>query len=54
MPLSHKQLQHIEQRLHEERARLIGQLREFTDTESSEESEDRAGDLSKFPTHPAD
>ncbi len=54
MPLSHKQLQHIETRLHEERARLVGQLREFTDTESNEDSEDRAGDISKFPTHPAD
>lgn len=54
MPLSHKQLQHIEKRLHEERSRLVGQLREFTDTESNEDSEDRAGDMSKFPTHPAD
>ncbi len=54
MPLSAAQLKHLEARLHEERARLVGQLHEFTDTESSEDSQDLAGDLSKFPTHLAD
>jgi DnaK suppressor protein len=54
MALSPAQLEHLEARLHEERARLLGQLHEFTDVESSEDSQDLAGDLSKFPTHPAD
>ncbi len=54
MPLTTKQLQHLEKRLHEERTRLLEQLQDFTEEESSEDSQDLAGDLSKFPTHPAD
>jgi len=54
MPLSSAQLKHLQARLHEERSRLLGQLHEFTDTESAEDSQDLAGNLSKFPTHPAD
>jgi DnaK suppressor protein len=54
MPLTAAQLKHLEMRLNDERARLLGQLHEFTDTESVEDSQDLAGDLSKFPTHPAD
>ena len=54
MSLTQKQLQHIETRLHEERTRLLGQLREFTDEESSEDSQSLAGDLTKFPMHSAD
>jgi DnaK suppressor protein len=54
MALSPSQLKHLEARLHEERARLVAQLHEFADVEASEDSQELAGDLSKFPTHPAD
>ncbi len=54
MPLTRKQLQHIEARLREERRRLLGQLQEFTGEESSEDSQTQAGDSAKFPTHAAD
>lgn len=54
MPLTASQLQHLEQRLHEERTRLLGQLQDFVSEESSADSQDLAGDLSKFPTHAAD
>ena len=54
MPLNKKQLDHIEKRLLEERARLIGQLNEWTDAESAEDSQDQAGELTKHPFHPAD
>ena len=54
MPLTEKQLLHIEKRLHEERDRLLEQLREFTDEESSEDSQSLAGDLTKVPMHSAD
>lgn len=54
MALTSAQLTHLEARLHEERTRLLTQLHEFADTESSADSQDLAGDLSKFPTHSAD
>jgi DnaK suppressor protein len=54
MPLTQKQLQKIEARLHEERERLGGQLEEFTGPEAAEDSQGQSGDTSKFPTHPAD
>ena len=54
MPLTTSQLQHLEKRLHEERTRLLEQLQDFVGEESSQDSQDLAGDLSKFPTHPAD
>lgn len=54
MSLTQKQLQKIEARLHEERARLLGQLQEFTGPEAAEDSQGQAGDSSKFPTHAAD
>ncbi len=54
MPLTHKQLQQIEARLHEERTRIVGQLHEFTGAEAAEDSQGQAGDSSKFPTHAAD
>ena len=54
MPLTTSQLQHLEKRLHEERTRLIEQLQDFVSEESSQDSQDLAGDLSKFPTHSAD
>lgn len=54
MPLTTTQLQHLEKRLHQERTRLVEQLQDFVSEESSEDSQDLAGDLSKFPTHSAD
>ena len=54
MPLTTSQLQHLEKRLHEERTRLLEQLQDFVGEESSQDSQDLSGDLSKFPTHPAD
>ena len=54
MPLTTSQLQHLEKRLHEERTHLIEQLQDFVSEESSQDSQDLAGDLSKFPTHSAD
>ncbi len=54
MPLTSSQLNHLAQRLHDERARLIKELHEFADGDDRENSQDLAGDLSKFPTHPAD
>jgi RNA polymerase-binding transcription factor DksA len=54
MPLTKIELEHIATRLHEERDRIVGQLHEFTDLEASADGEDRAGDISKFPTHSAD
>jgi len=54
MALTTSQLQHLERRLHEERARLLGQLNAFEETGSPESIQDSSGDLSKYPTHPAD
>lgn len=54
MPLTKKQFEHLEKRLHEERARVQRDLAEFTDKESGDEMQERDGDASKFPTHPAD
>jgi hypothetical protein len=45
VPLTPAQLQHLEKRLHEERARLVEELNAFDDTDTSEDSQDRAGDL---------
>lgn len=54
MPLTAKQFEHLEKRLQEERARAQRDLEKFTQTESDDDMQDRDGDLSKFPTHPAD
>ena len=54
MSLTPAQLKKIETRLLEERVRLIDQLNEFTNLESSEDSQDQAGDLTKLPFHQAD
>ncbi len=54
MLLTPLELEHIAKRLHEERDRIVGQLHEFTNLEASADGEERAGDISKFPTHPAD
>lgn len=52
--LSQEQRQHLGKRLQEERARLLGQLHAFEDDDADESSQDQSGDLSKYPTHPAD
>jgi len=54
MALTDSQLKHLEHRLHEERARLLDQLNSFEETTTPESLQDSAGDLSKYPTHPAD
>ncbi len=54
MPLDAAQLTHLEKRLRDERARLVEELHAFEDVEESDDSQDRAGDLSKLPTHSAD
>ena len=54
MPLNRKQLDHIEKRLLEERARLVGQLNEWTDAESAEDNQEQSGAISRIPLHPAD
>ena len=54
MPLTAQQFQHLEKRLREERARVVRDLEEFTTVEASDDLHDRSGDLTKFPTHPAD
>ncbi len=54
MAFSAKQLQHLEKRLTDERARVMRDLEVFTTTEASDDLEDRGGDLSKYPTHAAD
>ena len=52
--LSLEQREHLGRRLHEERQRLLGQLHAFEEVDADETSQEQSGDLSKFPTHPAD
>jgi DnaK suppressor protein len=54
MPLTTSQRQHLERRLREERSRVLRALGRFTTEESSEDEQDRAGDLTKVPLHMAD
>lgn len=54
MPLTAKQFEHLEKRLHEERDRVKRDLAEFVNEESQADLQAREGDISKFPTHPAD
>jgi len=53
MPLTDKQRRHLEHRLGEERAQIVRILNRYHDEQSAPERE-RAGDVSTFPTHPAD
>jgi RNA polymerase-binding transcription factor DksA len=53
MALTDKQRRHLERRLCEERAQIVRILDRYQDEQSSTERE-RAGDISSFPTHPAD
>lgn len=54
MPLTTSQRTHLEKRLLEERARINKDLARFTNEEASDDEQDRSGDLSKVPFHPAD
>ena len=54
MTLTDAQLRHFEQRLLEERAYAVQLLNKMVDEVASDDGEDRAGDLSKVPTHIAD
>ena len=53
MALTDKQRRHLERRLREERAGTVRILDRYQDEQSATERE-RAGDVSSFPTHPAD
>jgi DnaK suppressor protein len=53
MALADKQRRHLERRLREERAQIARILDRYQDEQSATERE-RAGDVSSFPTHPAD
>ena len=54
MPLTTDQRKHVERRLLEERTRINQDLARFTNEEASDDEQDRSGDLSKMPLHPAD
>jgi RNA polymerase-binding transcription factor DksA len=54
MPLTSAQRKHLEKRLLDERARISRDLSRFTGEEASADEQDRSGDLSKVPFHPAD
>jgi DnaK suppressor protein len=54
MPLTNEQRAHLEQRLQEERARALRALNRSVDEHTGESEQDRAGDLTAFPFHPAD
>jgi DnaK suppressor protein len=54
MSLSDAQRRHLERRLHEERARLQRDLNRSLAVQEQEDEQDRAGDLTKYPFHPAD
>jgi DnaK suppressor protein len=54
MPLTDAQRRHLEGRLQEERARLRRDLDRSLAAQEQEDEQDRAGDLTKYPFHPAD
>ena len=54
MPLTDAQRRHFERRLQEERTRLQRDLNRSLAVQQQSDEQDRAGDLSKFPFHPAD
>ena len=54
MALTDHQRHHLERRLLEERARLRRDLDRSLALQGDEDAQDRAGDLSKMPFHPAD
>ena len=54
MSLTDAQRRHLERRLQEERARLRRNLDWSLAVQEQEDEQDRAGDLTKYPLHPAD
>lgn len=54
MALSDGELKHLERRLEEERIRVTRILDRSIADQSSESEQDRTGDLTKTPFHPAD
>jgi DnaK suppressor protein len=54
MSLTDKQRRHLEHRLQEERARLSRELDRSVADQAQADEQDRAGDLSALPFHPAD
>jgi DnaK suppressor protein len=54
MPLTAEQLQHMEERLQEERARALRILNRSVAEHADESEQDQAGDLTSLPFHPAD
>lgn len=54
MPLSTAQRKHLERRLQEERARALRLLGRSVDEHERADDQDRSGDLTKVPFHPAD
>ena len=54
MPLSEAQRRHLEQLLKEERARALRALNRSLSENSEEDEQDRSGDLTVMPFHPAD
>lgn len=54
MPLSSKQLQHLEERLREERSRALSSLNRSVDENSGSTDQERSGNLTSMPLHMAD
>lgn len=54
MPLSKAKREHLEHRLLDERARALRALGRSVSEHASEDEQDRAGDLTSVPFHPAD
>ena len=54
MALTNTQREHLEQRLHEERARALRALNRSVDDQADGSEQDRTGDLTKMPLHMAD
>jgi DnaK suppressor protein len=54
MQLTTQQRDHLERRLREERARVLGDLNRVVGSLSDGDEQERAGDLSKIPFHTAD
>jgi DnaK suppressor protein len=54
MPLTGEQLQHMEERLQEERVRALRILNRSVSEHADESEQEQAGDLTSLPFHPAD
>ena len=54
MPLTEKQRRHLARRLQEERTRALRTLNRNVGEHADGDEQDRSGDLSAMPSHPAD